>query len=86
MACLVVLAWFITAQTQSRLQTLQGDETICEGMLPAGFPLEKVLKQAHLHWAPTMYRGASLYRRGDSQLPQRLQENPQHAPPLTHAV
>lgn len=40
--------------------------------------MEKVLKQAHLHWAPTMYRGASLYCRSDSQLPTYLQQNPQY--------
>eukprot|EP00892_Ulva_mutabilis_P002912 jgi/Ulvmu1/12621/UM093_0013.1 len=57
--------------------TLQGDEKIHEDMLPKGFPLDKVLKQAHLHWAPTMYRGASLYHKNDAQLPEHLQKHPQ---------
>ena len=63
----------------SSMQTLAGDESFHSGMFPKDFQLQKVLDHSYLHWAPTVYRGASFYRQGDPQLPDHLRDNPQYA-------
>lgn len=67
------------------LQTLDGDESFQADMFPDHFPLEKVLDHSYLHWAPTCYRGASFYCRGDPQLPKGLRDEPQCAFKVTAA-